>query len=298
MPIRIDRRPRKRPTSSDQPATEQLREWILEQARAGCAPETIVDAMRAAGWDESVALQALETTLRSALAATAASTAPMPAASAVPEPDLSSSASRSSGGDREFDVLLAIDAPRIVVFGGFLSADECDALVATAAPRLARSETVDNLTGDSGINAARTSSGMFFERAETPLIERIETRIATALRWPVDHGEGLQVLHYRSGAEYRPHYDWFDPAQPGTAALLVRGGQRVATLVMYLNTPRRGGATTFPDLGLSVGAVKGNAVFFSYDRPHSTTKTLHGGAPVISGEKWVATKWLREGVFR
>jgi prolyl 4-hydroxylase len=27
------------------------------------------------------------------------------------------------------------------------------------------------------------------------------------------------------------------------------------------------------------------------------TRTLHGGAPVTQGEKWVATKWLREGEF-
>jgi prolyl 4-hydroxylase len=66
---------------------------------------------------------------------------------------------------------------------------------------------------------------------------------------------------------------------------------------MYLNTPKRGGATTFPDVGLEVAPVKGNAVFFSYNAPHASTKTLHGGAPVLEGEKWVATKWLREGEF-
>jgi prolyl 4-hydroxylase len=72
----------------------------------------------------------------------------------------------------------------------------------------------------------------------------------------------------------------------------------VGTLVMYLNTPARGGATTFPDAGLEVAPVRGSGVFFSYDRPHPSTRTLHGGAPVLAGEKWVATKWLREGVFR
>ena len=76
-----------------------------------------------------------------------------------------------------------------------------------------------------------------------------------------------------------------------------RGGQRVGTLVMYLNAPEGGGATTFPDVGLEVAPVRGNAVFFSYDRAHPATGTLHGGAPVTAGEKWVATKWLREGVF-
>ena len=85
--------------------------------------------------------------------------------------------------------------------------------------------------------------------------------------------------------------------RPGTAAVLARGGQRLATLVMYLNEPEGGGATTFPDIGFEVAPVKGNAVFFSYDRPAASTRTLHGGAPVLAGEKWVATKWLRERRF-
>jgi len=29
----------------------------------------------------------------------------------------------------------------------------------------------------------------------------------------------------------------------------------------------------------------------------TTTLPLHGGAPVLAGEKWVTTKWLREGRF-
>jgi prolyl 4-hydroxylase len=169
--------------------------------------------------------------------------------------------------------------------------------MALAAPRLARSETVDNATGGSEVNAARTSDGMFFERGEAPLITAIEQRIATLLRWPVANGEGLQILRYRPGAEYRPHHDYFDPEHPGTARILERGGQRVGTLVMYLNTPEGGGATTFPDIGLEVAPVRGNAVFFSYDHAHPDTRALHGGAPVTAGEKWVATKWLREGVF-
>jgi prolyl 4-hydroxylase len=138
---------------------------------------------------------------------------------------------------------------------------------------------------------------MFFERGEKPLIARLEARIGALLRWPVNHGEGLQILRYRPGAEYRPHHDYFDPVHSGTAKILERGGQRVGTLVMYLNTPEGGGATTFPDVGLEVAPVRGNAVFFSYDRAHPSTRTLHGGAPVTAGEKWVATKWLRQGVF-
>ena len=195
-------------------------------------------------------------------------------------------------------LLLTLQNPRVVVFGGFLSDDECDDLVAAAAPRMVRSETVVNETGGNGVNAARTSDGMFFGRGESALCQRIEARIAALLNWPLVNGEGLQVLHYRPGAEYKPHHDYFDPAQPGMAAVLKRGGQRVGTLVMYLNTPLQGGGTVFPDVQLEVAPIKGNAVFFSYDRPHAITRSLHGGSPVLAGEKWVATKWLREGEFQ
>lgn len=135
---------------------------------------------------------------------------------------------------------------------------------------------------------------MFLQRGENALVARIEARIAALLEWPVENGEAMQVLRYGVGAEYKPHHDYFDPARPGVGRILARGGQRVASVVMYLNTPARGGATTFPDARFEAAAVKGNAVFFSYDRPHPMTGTLHGGAPVLEGEKWVATKWLRE----
>ena len=68
----------------------------------------------------------------------------------------------------------------------------------------------------------------------------IEARIARLLDWPEENGEGLQVLHYRPGTEYKPHYDYFDPAEPGTPTILKRGGQRVATVVMYLAEPGEG----------------------------------------------------------
>jgi prolyl 4-hydroxylase len=215
----------------------------------------------------------------------------------VPEPDLQHGPTIIHVQGHAVRVLSTLRHPRVVVFGGLLTDEECSGLVAQAAPRLMRSETVDTSTGGSEVNAARTSDGMFFERGEGDLITRIEARVAELLGWPVDHGEGLQILRYRPGAEYRPHHDYFDPEQSGTASILKRGGQRVGTLVIYLNTPDAGGATTFPDVGFEVSPVRGNAVFFSYDKAHASTLTLHGGAPVTAGEKWVATKWLRQGVF-
>ena len=280
-----------------QTVTDELRRWIIAQAEAGCRPEDIIASMVKSGWEEGIAFDALEATLRERLDSVAAARQALPEPVKVPEPEMDGAPTILQAGDRRVSIVAHLRNPRVIVFGGLLSDEECDALMDLARPRLARSETVDNATGGSEINAARTSDGMFFERGETVLIQRIEQRIADLVRWPVEHGEGLQILRYRPGAEYRPHHDYFDPAHPGTATILRRGGQRVGTVVMYLNAPEGGGATTFPEVQLEVAPVKGNAVFFSYDRAHVVTRTLHGGAPVVAGEKWVATKWLREGVF-
>lgn len=298
-----------------QSITPELRQWLIEQSSAGHTHESLLSAMVEAGWDRALAAQALESTLAEharsqasaraqaqaqAIAQATAAAAQRPGGvggTRLPGPDLTLSPRQVDAGDRTVNVIASLATPRVVVFGNLLSVEECEALVAAAGPRMARSLTVQTRTGGEEMNPDRTSQGMFFGRGETPLVSRIEARIARLLNWPVDHGEGMQVLHYQPGAEYKPHYDYFDPAEPGTPTILRRGGQRVGTLVMYLNEPARGGGTTFPDVGLEVAPVRGNAVFFSYDRPHPATGTLHGGAPVIEGDKWVATKWLRERVF-
>ena len=279
-----------------QPVTPELREWIVAQASAGQTPDVVLKAMLTSGWSEDVAISALEETLRKHLTDQAqASNLPPP--SIVPEPLAAGPQTSLLALNREVRVVMAMRQPRVIVFGGLISDSECDALVECAAARLVRSETVQMATGGNEVNEARTSDGMFFARGETPLIQQLEARIGALLGWPVENGEGLQILRYRPGAQYKPHYDYFDPAQAGTASILKRGGQRVASLVCYLNTPAKGGATVFPDVHLDVAPCKGNAVFFSYDRPHPMTRSLHGGAPVVEGEKWVATKWLREGRF-
>ncbi|MEO5696508.1 MAG: 2OG-Fe(II) oxygenase [Burkholderiaceae bacterium] len=258
-----------------QAITPELRAWIIEQATAGHKPEVVLQSMLTSGWDEDSAIAALEQTLTNFL----------------------DDRSRREALPPPVKVLVNLLTPRVVVFGNLLSDDECDEMIALARERLARSETVQTDTGASEVNDARTSQGMFFDRGEHPVVRRIEARMAALLGWPVENGEGLQVLRYGPGAEYKPHYDYFDPAEAGTPTILQRGGQRVASLVCYLNTPAQGGATVFPDVQLDVAPVRGNAVFFSYDRAHPATRTLHGGAPVEEGEKWVATKWLREGPF-
>ncbi len=167
-------------------------------------------------------------------------------------------------------------------------------MIALAKPRLQRSLVVAN-SGRNEVHRARTSESVSFDIGETPLIRLLEDRIAALFRVPVNHGESIQILRYLPGQQYEAHYDWFDPASPGYSDVTARGGQRVASLVMYLNTPEMGGGTNFPNIGLTVTPIRGTAVYFSYKTGDEAT--LHAGMPVFKGEKWIATKWLRERSF-
>ena len=274
-------------------STPELLHWLHQQLQAGQHSPRLLQSLRDTGWADTVAQQALHAVEHwLAGPAQADSTSePLPGADLAQRPCL------LDAGDRQVQVLMSLEQPHIVLLGDLLSTAECEAIIATAQPQMARSRTVAIRTGGEEINADRTSEGMFFQRGQTPEVQRLEARLARLLRWPLENGEGLQVLHYGPGAEYKPHHDYFDPSEPGTPTMLRRGGQRVGTVVVYLNEPEQGGATYFPETGLRIQPRRGNAVFFRYAQPQAHTLTLHGGDPVLRGEKWIATKWLREREF-
>ena len=120
------------------------------------------------------------------------------------------------------------------------------------------------------------------------------------MNWPLENGEGLQILNYQVGAEYKVHFDYFDPANSANKIHLAHGGQRVSTLVIYLNDVESGGETLFPEVKLSVEPTKGSAVYFEYCNSSGQVdaKSLNGGLPVTAGEKWIATKWMRQRPYQ
>jgi prolyl 4-hydroxylase len=273
-----------------------VEQWLVAQRAAGFDDRALYKALRDSGWDH---LQACDFTGLKPASVQEHEAAPAVdcLARAVPWPAGAGEQIWLDAGDRQVQVLALMRDPQLMVLGHLLDAQECQGLIEEARPRLSRSLTVSVKTGGEEENADRTSQGMFFRRGESELIERIERRLARLLDWPMENGEGLQVLRYGPGAQYKPHYDYFDPQEPGTETILKRGGQRVATVVIYLNEPEAGGATTFPDAQFECLPVRGNAVFFNYSRPDPSSRSLHAGAPVLRGEKWIATKWLRERRF-
>lgn len=183
--------------------------------------------------------------------------------------------------DREINIIARLEEPLIVILGNVLSDEECDDLIRLSKDRLNRSK----IGNTREVDELRTSSSMFFEESENHLVARIEKRVSQIMNIPVEHGDGLQVLNYQIGQEYKAHYDYFSAAS----------NPRISTLVMYLNDVEQGGETYFPKLNFSVSPQKGMAVYFEYfyDNQELNELTLHGGAPIVIGDKWAATQWMR-----
>ncbi len=166
--------------------------------------------------------------------------------------------------DRDVDIVVTLSNPNVAVIEGLLSEQECDKLVQLTNGRMKTSEVVDRKSGGSYQSNVRKSEGCHFNRGENAIVQRVEQRIFALTGVPVDRGEPLQMLHYGVGGEYLAHQDFFDPADPGSQVLTRVGGQRVATVVIYLNKSPRVASTDFPELELSIKARKGSAVYFEY----------------------------------
>ncbi|CAI0461990.1 unnamed protein product, partial [Linum tenue] len=185
------------------------------------------------------------------------------------------------------------------------SKEECEYLISL-------STVVDSETGKSKDSRVRTSSGTFLARGRDKVVREIEKRIADFTFIPVEHGEGLQILHYEVGQKYEPHFDYFMDDYNTK-----NGGQRIATILM--SDVEEGGETVFPSAkgnysaipwwnelsecgkkGLSVKPKMGDALLFWSMKPDASLdpSSLHGGCAVIKGNKWSSTKWMRVNEYK
>jgi prolyl 4-hydroxylase len=186
--------------------------------------------------------------------------------------------------DREISIIARVEEPLIVILGNVLSHEECDELIKVSKDRMDRSK----IGKVREVDQIRTSSSTFLEEGENEVVSRVSKRVSQIMNIPESHGEGLQILNYQIGQEYKAHFDFFSSSRPVK-------NPRISTLVMYLNDVEQGGETYFPKLNLSVSPQKGMAVYFEYfyDNQELNDMTLHGGGPVIIGDKWAATQWMR-----
>lgn len=179
------------------------------------------------------------------------------------------------------------DSPEVTVFPAFFSEAECNFLVAAARPLLQPSKVVDPITGDLVPNPVRTSDAAAFSLvAQSPAIHALCVRLAKASGTNVRQGEPLQVLRYLPGQEYRPHFDALGQAE----------NQRVLTFLVYLNDGYEGGGTRFMKSGFVVNGRRGDALLFrnADDSGRPDPASQHSGEPVKAGEKFIASRWIRQ----
>ncbi|MEV0252177.1 2OG-Fe(II) oxygenase [Nocardia sp. NPDC050712] len=272
------------------------RNWLAENVDRGCTAETMVSAMVGAGFAEDAA----DAAVKRALAGESTQLV-----QPKTHPGYTYDECPVSGDnvihayDRDVRVLMRVEKPQVILFADVLTADECDQMIERSSSRLNRSTTVNGETGIDEVIPNRTSEGAVFQRGEDELIDRLDRRTSALMNWPLDHGEGLQTLRYRPGGEYRPHFDYFPPEDPGSWQHVSVAGQRVSTLIVYLNDVEAGGATAFPEAGLSVAPKKGGALYFRYCNGAGELDPLtrHCGQLVTAGEKWIMTKWMRKRQF-
>ncbi|HEY4066318.1 MAG TPA: 2OG-Fe(II) oxygenase [Burkholderiaceae bacterium] len=282
----------------------QLGHWLTQNLDRGQARAALIETMRRQG----MAPHAAEAIVGAYVDARGRGVAPpadaielqdeAPAAPVAPVARLPAG-TRIDAGDREIAVHTRSDDPVFATLGNVLDADECRALIELARPRLAPSTLVDLATGRDVVSDRRASWGMFFRLEENEFIARIDRRVSTLMNLPLQHGEGLQVLHYPEGAGSDPHFDYLQPTNAMNRESILRSGQRVSTLVTYLNDVPAGGQTVFPALGWATSPLRGNAVYFEYadERGQVDARSLHASAAVTRGEKWVVTKWMRARPF-
>ena len=187
--------------------------------------------------------------------------------------------------------------PLIHAVPGLLSPEICDALITAARPRLAPAMIYDELRGGETPEEGRrlTSAGFGVTDADLVMMA-VNERLCALAGLPPCNAEGLQVMHYKIGDFFAPHFDAWDVGFAGHAATLAQQGQRVITVLVYLNDDLEGGETDFPRLGIRHRGAKGDGLMFrNVDaRGGRDARMLHAGLPPTAGEKWLLSLWIRD----
>ena len=210
--------------------------------------------------------------------------------------------------DKEFpkkiadNVYLYSSDPIVYVVKKFLSDEECNAFIKEATSNLKDSTVIGP---DKEIKLeARTSKNCWIEHNSNDLVLEVSKRLSILVQMPIRNAEQYQLVYYDQGGEYRAHFDSFDFDTAEGKKNWEPGGQRMLSVIAYLNDVADGGGTDFPELGFTIPPKKGDVVVFhntkeneiASDYPMIHPNSLHAGMPVLSGEKWIVNLWFRENL--
>jgi len=179
----------------------------------------------------------------------------------------------------------------------FISAFECHWLIEQAKNNIQRSEVVNGETGAKEVSDVRTGSvAQLFPTMADWILLNIEKKIEQLVSCSMFNGEVSNVLHYGINEQYKAHYDFFHPNDPGAEIAKQDGGQRFITALINLNDDFEGGETCFPRLSQSITPKQGQLIVFNNtnNQFNPLPLSLHQGNPVLAGNKWLYSKWIRE----
>ncbi|CAG2115470.1 unnamed protein product, partial [Medioppia subpectinata] len=181
--------------------------------------------------------------------------------------------------------------PQILVIHDFMSDNETQTMISMTKPSLRRLKVVKNNESDSdevGFNI-RVANGNWLYDKYHPVLQTVSRRIGAITGLNTTYAEAYNVIKYSVGGYYDYHYD------SSNAYRESNGSQRIGTWINYLADVEAGGATVFPLLNVTVLPEKSAALFWHnlYDSGDTDRLTLHSECPVLVGDKWIATKWIR-----
>ena len=184
---------------------------------------------------------------------------------------------------------------RVAAAKGFAPPGFCEWLIDRATSRL-QPAPVNDVYGI-GLRTALTCP--FGPRERDLVLAILQERAARLLGVPVACHEPPNVISYEPGQEFRQHADFVEPSIPEYQAELRQFGQRVGTIVTYLNDDFDGAETVFPDLDIKFRGARGDAVYFANVLTDGSPDylTSHAALPPTRGRKWVLSQWIRAKPF-
>lgn len=175
-----------------------------------------------------------------------------------------------------------------------LTQQQCQNIITYAQDKLFDSEVIG------GKHKNIRNSKQCWIPKNNPLVKQLFEQISNMFNIPIENAEDLQVVRYLPNQYYNEHHDSCCDNNDKCLDFIKKGGQRIMTVLIYLNSDFEDGNTYFKNLNLKVKVPTGDAIVFfplakEINKCHPLA--LHAGMPVTKGVKWVANLWFREGKF-
>lgn len=181
-----------------------------------------------------------------------------------------------------------------VVYKNIITELEGNYILSNAEKKFKDSEIVGGF--DNSIRKSKTT----WLYPSDPIIKNIIKRICDMTEYPFKNAEPLQVVKYEAGGFYNEHHDSCCEDDPKCETFAEKSGQRVVTMLIYLNDSFTGGSTNFPKLNIDIKPPKYGGILFrplEKDGTRCHPLALHKGMPILSGVKYVCNVWIRELEF-